>query len=147
MRISLTALLFAAVQPLQDPASVDVCQKVPGAEVAKLFGKSLKEARPFASKGELTRCTYLLTNPGSTTTIGYLLRLYPPDSYEELLEFTDGIVEEPSGFGDAAVLYKGDDGLMKLRLLVREKFCLEAVAADAESAKKLARLGLERFSR
>jgi hypothetical protein len=140
-------LLGTLLQPLSDPASVDVCRRVPGAEVAKLFGKSLKEARPFASKGELSRCTYLVTNPGSSETVGYVLWLYPPEEYDELLEYTEGTVENPSGFGDAAVLFKDEDGRSKLRLVVRGRFCLEATAADPESAKKLARLALERFSK
>jgi hypothetical protein len=144
----LAGFLAAAAEPISDPAAVDVCQRVPGAEVAKLFGKTLKDAKPTVSKGEFSRCRYLVTNPGTAeTVVGYSLGLYPPGAYDELLEYTEGIVENPSGFGDAAVLFKDEDGLSKLRLVVREKFGLEAVAADAESAKKLARLALERFSR
>jgi hypothetical protein len=146
--LALAAVLWGAAQPIRDPASVDVCQRVPGAEVAKLFGKDLKQAKPFASKDNFSRCTYLLTNPGSPQTAqGCSLWLYPPGDYDELLQYTEGIVDNPSGFGDEAVLFKDEDGLMKLRLVVREKFGLDAVAADAESAKKLAKLALEHFSR
>jgi hypothetical protein len=146
--LSLATVLVATAQPIGDPAAVDVCQRVPGAEVAKLFGKDLKQAKPFASKGEFSRCTYLVTNPGSSETVrGYSLWLYPPEDYDELLQYTEGIVENPSGFGDAAVLFKDEDGFFKLRLVVREKHSFEAVASDAESAKKLAKLALERFSR
>ena len=146
--LSLATVLVATAQPIGDPAAVDVCQRVPGAEVAKLFGKDLKGAKPFASKGEFSRCTYLVTNPGSSETVrGYSLWLYPPEDYDELLQYTEGIVENPSGFGDAAVLFKDEDGFFKLRLVVREKHSFEAVASDAESAKKLAKLALERFSR
>jgi hypothetical protein len=137
----LAAGLTALAQSIGDPGSVDVCARVPGAEVAKLFGKELKQAKPFLSKGEFSRCTYLVTGSG------YSLWLYPPGDYDELLRYTEGIVENPSGFGDAAVLFKDEDGLFKLRLVVREKLGLEAVAGDAESAKKLAKLALERFSR
>ena len=146
--LSLATVLVATAQPIGDPAAVDVCQRVPGAEVAKLFGKYLKQAKPFASKGEFSRCTYLVTNPGSSETVrGYSLWLYPPEDYDELLQYTEGIVENPSGFGDAAVLFKDEDGFFKLRLVVREKHSFEAVASDAQSAKKLAKLALERFSR
>jgi hypothetical protein len=148
MTSMLVAVILAAAQPISDPARVDVCQKVPGAEVAMLFGKSLKEAKPFVSKGEFSRCTYLVTNPGSTETVpGYSLWLYPPEEYDALLEYTENVVENPAGFGDAAVLFRGDDGLSKLRLVVRKKHALEAVASDADSVKKLAKLALERFSR
>jgi hypothetical protein len=144
----LTIVLFLAAQATFDPASVDVCERVPGVDVAKLFGKDLKQARPSSSKDEFSKCTYLVTNPGSSQAAsGYSLWLYPPEDYQELLRYTEGIVENPSGFGDAAVLFKDDDGLSKLRLLVRGKLALEAVASDAESAKKLAKLALERFSR
>jgi hypothetical protein len=142
MRVVALALLLTALsQPIQDPAAVDVCERVPGAEVAKLFGKELKQVKPFNSKGEFSRCTYLVAGTG------YSLWLYPPDDYDELLKYTEGIVENPTGFGDAAVLFKDEDGLFKLRLVVRKKFSLEAVASDAESAKKLSKLALERFSR
>lgn len=146
--VFVAAFLLATAQPIRDPASVDVCQRVPGADVAKLFGKDLKQAKAIVSKDEFSRCVYLVTNPGSAQTVpGYSLWLYPPEDYDELLRYTEGIVENPSGFGDAAVLFKDEDGLSKLRLVVREKFSLEAVASDAESAKKLAKLALERFSR
>ncbi len=144
----LAFVLLTAAQPIGDPASVDVCQRVPGSEVAKLFGKDLKQARPAVSKGDFSRCTYLVTNPGSSqAAAGYSLWLYPAGDYDELLEYTEGILENPSGFGDAAVLFKDEDGLSKLRVLVRGKLALEAVASDADSAKKLAKLALERFSR
>ena len=146
--LSLATVLVATAQPIGDPAAVDVCQRVPGAEVAKLFGKNLKQAKPFTSKGDFSRCTYLVTNPGSSeTVVGYSLWLYPPGDYDELLEYTEGIVENPSGFGDAAVLFKDEDGFFKLRFVLRDKLSLEAVASDAQSAKKLAKLALERFSR
>ena len=148
MRALLFAALLAAAQPISDPATVDVCQKVPGADVAKLFGKALKQAKPFVSKGEFSRCTYLVTNLGSTETVpGYSLWLYPPEEYDALLQYTEGIVENPEGFGDAAVLFVADDRFTKLRLVVRKKLALEAVASDGDSAKKLAKLALERLSK
>src|SRR3990172_5811748 len=148
MRLLSLVTVMATAQPIGDPASIDVCQRVPGAEVAKLFGKELKQAKPFTSKDEFSRCTYLVTNPGSPQTVpGYSLWLYPPADYDELLQYTEGIVENPSGFGDAAVLFKDEDGFFKLRFVLRDKLSLEAVASDAQSAKKLAKLALERFSR
>ncbi len=144
----LALLLLTAAQPIGDPASIDVCQRVPGTEVAKLFGKDLKQAKPFVSKDDFSRCTYLVTDPGSSQAAsGYSLWLYPPEDYDELLRYTEGIVDNPAGFGDAAVLFKDEDGLSKLRVLVRGKLALEAVAKDPDSAKKLAKLALERFSR
>ena len=145
---TLALFLFAAAQPIADPAAVNVCDRVPGAEVAKLFSKDLKQARPSASKDQFSKCTYLVSKPGSSeAAAGYSLWLYPANAYEELLQYTEGIVESPSGFGDAAVLFKDEDGLSKLRVLLRGKLAFEAVASDAESAKRLAKLALERLSR
>jgi hypothetical protein len=144
----LALFLLAALQPIEDPADVDVCQRVAGTDVAKLFGKDLKQARPSSSKDEFSKCTYLLTTPGSSGAgSGCSIWLYPAKAYDELLEFTEGIQENPTGFGDAAVLFKDEDGLTKLRVLVRGRFAVEAVAADAESAKRLAKLALERLAR
>jgi hypothetical protein len=145
---TLLLLLALVLQAIGDPAAVDVCKRVPGEEVAKLFGKNLAQARPSSSKDEFSKCTYLVTEPVSAKVApGYSLWLYPAAAYEELLQYTEGFVENPSGFGDAAILFKDEDGLSKLRVLVRGKLTIEAVASDAESAKKLAKLALERFSR
>jgi hypothetical protein len=144
--LPLVALLAAGAQPIDDPATIDLCEVVPGVEVAKLFGKALKEARPFSSKGALSRCIYAVSDPGSAdTAAGYSLWLYPPGKYDEYLKTTEGIVEMPSDLGDRAVLFRDKD-LSRLRLVVRPRFTLEAVAPDGESAKKLARLGLAKLS-
>ena len=63
-----------------------------------------------------------------------------------LLENTAEIVDKPQGFGDAAVLFQ-EDGLFKLRCVVRTTYAVEAVATDAESAKKLMRHALAALSR
>jgi hypothetical protein len=142
----LVSLLAAGAQPIEDPASIDLCQLIPGADVAKLFGKTLKETRPFSSKNAVSRCIYAITDPGSPeTAAGYSLWLYPPGKYDDFLPTTEGIVEMPSDLGDRAVLYRERD-LLKLRLVVRPRFTLEAVASDGESAKKLARLALAKLS-
>ncbi|HEY7816913.1 MAG TPA: hypothetical protein VIG29_01740, partial [Vicinamibacteria bacterium] len=88
-----------------------------------------------------------VTDPGFTeTAAGYSLWLYPPGKYDDFLPTTEGIVEMPSDIGDRAVLFKDRD-LSRLRLVVRPRFTLEAVAADGESAKKLVKLALEKLSR
>jgi hypothetical protein len=148
MNVLLAALLFGAMgQAIRDPAIVDVCKQVPGAEVAKLFGKELKEARPITSKDEFSRCVYILANPGTGDPAGgFTLWLYTPGNYAELLQYTEGVVENPKGLGDEAVLFvDSGDGRSKLRVLVKDRFSFEATAADADSAKKLAKLALDRF--
>lgn len=148
MNLFLAALLFAAMgQGIRDPATVDVCKQVPGEDVAKLFGKVLKEARPIISKGEFSRCVYILANPGTgDPASGFTLWLYTAANYQDLLQYTEGIVESPKGLGDEAVLFvDSGDGRSKLRVLVKDRFSFEATAADADSAKKLAKLALDRF--
>ncbi len=149
MTILLAIYVLAAAmgQAIRDPATIDVCKQVPGDGVAKLFGKELKEARPITSKEEFSRCVYILSNPGSNdSAAGFTLWLYTPANYQELLEYTEGIVEKPKGLGDDAVLFvDAGDGRSKLRVLVKDRFSFEATAADADSAKKLAKFALERF--
>jgi hypothetical protein len=145
--LTAVAVLAAMGQAIQDPATVDVCKQVPGVDVAKAFGMELKEARPVTSKGEFSRCVYILAKPGSgEAAAGFTLWLYGPGDYAELLQYTEGIVENPKGLGDEAVLFvDSGDGRSKLRVLVKNRFSFEATAADGDSAKKLAKLALERF--
>ena len=49
----------AAAAPLvvSDPSSVNVCERVPGADVAKALGKTLQSERPIVFKdSKLSRC-------------------------------------------------------------------------------------------
>jgi hypothetical protein len=141
-------LLVFASQPVGDPSKVDLCQRVPGTEVARLFGKELKRTIPSASEREFSRCTYHVTNPGSSEpVVGYSLWLHGPENYDEVLPYTENVLEKLTGFGDEAILYREDDGLSKLRLVVRNRFTLQATAENVDSVKKLAKLALEHLSR
>jgi hypothetical protein len=142
----LLVLLFGS-QSVGDPSKVDLCQRVPGTEVARLFGKELKRTVPFASEREFSRCTYQVANPGSSEVVGYSLWLHGPENYDEVLPYTENVLEKLTGFGDEAILYREDDGLSKLRLVVRNRFTLQATAQDVDSVKKLAKLALEHLSR
>jgi len=137
--------------PARDPASVNLCEEVPGGDVARALGKALKTARPFSSKeSRLGRCTYVLAaaNAPEGPTEGYTLWLYGPGEYEALARVTEGPVEKVAGFGDEAILFHDPgDGRYKLRAVRRGRFTVEATTPDAESARKLAQLGLERLSR
>lgn len=140
------SLLVTRLGAAAEPTATDVCQAIPGTEVVRLFGKKLKETKSAQVAGEFSRCTYLVTEADGRSIPGYSLWLYPASEYDALLKYTEGIVEQPQGFGDAAVLF-ADDGLYKLRFVVRSKYALEAVASDAESAKKLARHALGAMGR
>ncbi len=99
---------------------------------------------------KLSRCVYILASSDKpeAPTDGLVLWLYAPGEYDELKRATEGKLEPVTGLADEAVSFVDPgDGRHKLRLLRRGRFALEATAADAESAKALAKLALERFDR
>jgi len=57
----------AAPEPLvvTDPSSVNVCERVPGADVAKALGTALRSERSIVFRdSKLSRCVYLIGPPG-----------------------------------------------------------------------------------
>ncbi len=134
-----------------DPSSVNVCERVPGTEVAKVLGKALRSERSVVSRDpKLSRCVYIVGPPGKADgpTEGLVLWLYAPNEYAELNRVTEQKVEPAPGLGDEAVRFLDPgDGRHKVRLLRRGRFSLEATAGDAPSALTLARLALERFDK
>jgi hypothetical protein len=133
-----------------DPSEVDVCQRVPGADVAKAFGKALKSERPVIFKdSKLSRCLYLLAATARPEeSIGLVLWLYAPKEYAELNGVTDAPLEKVPALGDEAVRFvDSGDGRHKLRVLRRGRYSIESTAPDAASALTLAKLAVERFDR
>lgn len=132
-----------------DPGRLNVCEAVPGTAVAGAFGLRLLEARaiPADADGQFARCVYRLAPPerpdGPVTAL--VLWIYRESAYDELLEVQDGPFERVSGIGDAAILFEDSDGRWKLRFVRRGRYTAEATGPDAESARKLARLALERL--
>lgn len=149
LHIGLSGRAASAQSPAAAP--VNVCERMPGTEVAKAFGKTLRSQRSVAPKGEAaSRCVYILAEAGKpdAPTVGLVLWHYPPADYDELKRVTDAKTEAVPGLGDAAMRFLDPgDGRHKLRVLRRGKFTLEATAPDADSALKMARLALERFDR
>lgn len=135
-------------QRLENPASVDVCTRVPGAEVARLFDLELQQERRIASDGDPSRCVYGLGRPGSEETVeGLVLWLYVPEDYDALLPYVEGTQEPAEGLGDAAILFHDPgDGRWKLRCVLRGRFALEATASTPDGARKLAELALRMLS-
>lgn len=149
---ALTALLLAGAAPAQrlvDPSTVDVCARVPGEEVARLFALELKQARRIATEGDPSRCIYLLGRAGSDETVeGLVLWLYVPEDYDELLPYVEGPTEPVEGLGDAAILFHDPgDERWKLRSVLRGRLAIEATASSAGGARRLAGLALERLQR
>jgi len=133
--------LAAGAGPV-DPAKTDVCVAVPGEAVAAAFGGTLRQARPFRDPdGGFARCTYFVAPKGGGKDAAYTLWLYPDTDYDDLLAVTERPLEAVKGLGDAAVLFQDEDGRWKLRFVVRGRYTLEATAADAGSARRLAGLG------
>ena len=143
----LLALLPAAViaaGPAIDPAKTDVCVQVPGDTVAAAVGGALKSARPFDDPdGAFARCTYLVaTGKDGAETAGYVLWLYRDSDYDDLIAAVEGPTEKVEGIGDAAILFREEDGRAKLLFVRRGRYAAEATAADADGARKLARVAL-----
>jgi hypothetical protein len=154
----LGALLAAASSPeppggpvVTDPSSVNVCERVPGTEVAKALGKALRSERSVVFRdSRLSRCVYLVGTPGKADgpAEGLVLWLYAPNEYAELNRVTEQKMEPVPGLGDEAMRFLDPgDGRHKVRLLRRGRFSLEATAGDAPCALALARLALERFDK
>jgi len=139
----------ATAETISDPTRVDVCQRVPGEDVAAVLGMSLKSTRSMTTDSS-ARCVYLLTQPGKVhaSAPGVVLWLYKAEDYDALARYTEGKIEPVPGLGDAAMRFQdpGDD-LFKLRVVKRGQFAIEAVAADPDSARKLADLAFARLSK
>jgi hypothetical protein len=137
--------------PVTDPSAIDVCARVPGADVAKALGKSLKSAKPIVSKdSKLSRCVYILAagDKPDAPTDGLVLWLYAPGEYDELRKVTEAKLEPVAGLGDEAVRFvDSGDGRNKVRVLRKGRFALEATAKEQASAVTLAKLAVERFDR
>lgn len=159
MRFALLFVLLgtkASGQPPQattlvDPSSVNVCERVPGAYVAKALGKVLRSEKPIVDKeSKLSRCVYVLgsaTKPGDPTD-GLVLWLYAPGDYDELKSVTEAKTVAVPDLGDEAIRFLDPgDRRHKVRLLRRGRFALETTAADQAAALALAKLALARFDR
>jgi hypothetical protein len=136
---------------ITDPSATNVCARVPGADVAKALGKTLRSEKPIVFRdSKLSRCVYLLASPDKPEgpTEGLVLWLYAPGEYAELKRASEAKLEPVAGLGDEAVSFVDPgDGRRKLRLVRHGRFALEATASDAQSARALATLALERFDK
>jgi hypothetical protein len=147
----LASTVRAEAPVVTDPAAVNVCERVPGAEVAKALGKPLKSERSVVFKdSKLSRCVYLLTPPGKPagTTEGLVLWLYTAREYAELNKATESKLEPVPSLGDEAVRFlDAGDGRHKLRAFRRGRYSIEATAGDGAAALTLAKLALERLDK
>ena len=140
----------AAPAVVTDPSSINVCERVPGSEVARALGKPLKSERPIIFKdSKLSRCVYLLLAQAKPeASEGVVLWLYTAKEYAELNKVTEGQLEPVPGLGDEAVRFLDPgDGRHKLRALRKGRYSIESTAGDAASALALAKLAVERFDR
>jgi hypothetical protein len=141
----------AAPPVVTDPSSINVCERVPGAELAKVIGRPLKSERSIVFKdSKLSRCVYLLYSGGKPegATEGLVLWLYTAQEYAELNKVTESKLEPVSGVGDEAVRFLDPgDGRHKLRALRKGRYAVEATAGDAASAQTLAKAAVERFDK
>lgn len=150
--LSIAAFLVAARAFAVDPSTVNVCDRVPGADLAKALGKTLRSAKPLSDKdSKFSRCTYILatsTSPSDPPSEGLVLWLYEAGNFAELNEATEAKLEPVAGLGDEAVRFLDPgDKRHKLRVLRTGRYSFEATGATAASAAALAKLAVERFDR
>jgi hypothetical protein len=123
----------------RDLATVDVCLLLPGADVAKAFGGSLKRTSGN-STAVASDCTYtILTRTPKT----FLVYLYPPDHFAMLKEMSDK-AEPVSGLGDGAFVEQ-DSGWYELKVLKKGDVTIDTRGDTLEEARKLAELVLARL--
>lgn len=142
---------LAAPLVVTDPSLINVCERVPGTEVARVLGKSLKSERPIVLKeSKMSRCVYQLLGQDKSgeATEGVVLWLYTAQEYAELNKVTDAKLEPVPRLGDDAVRFlDSGDGRHKLRALRKDRYSIESTGGDAASALAVARLALERLDK
>jgi hypothetical protein len=144
------ALLFSAVASAQPkpPSSfetVNVCERVPGADVAKALGGRLVETRPVNVKGAVfARCVYSVEIDKANRAL--VLWLNPPDDYEGLREAAESRVKRVAGVGDAAhVTQDPDTKRIWFRAVKRGAVTVQVSAEREDWARVLATLALAKF--
>lgn len=125
-------------QPARDYTRFDVCQLVPGDAVARAVGATLTQARPFFDAA-FSRCTYLIVGADGKPG-GHVVWVQPASDFEELRKVHEKPVTPVNGLGDAAYMFRDEDGRFKIYVLKRNDLMFQATGDTADSARKVADL-------
>ena len=125
-------------QPRRELATLNVCQLVPGEDIARALGGKLADARAFSDKA-LSRCTYFIVPPGSEKPRGYVVWMQPPEDFEGLKQDIAEPRTSITGLGDGAYMFRdAGDGRFKINVLKRGDVMIQVTGESADSARKVA---------
>ena len=127
----------ASGQPRHDFATLDVCEMVPAAVVARAVNGRVQTTRRFNDK-EFGRCTYVAVLPGSEEPHGCVLWVQAASDFEELRKVTSASVTDIAGLGDAAYIFRDEDGRFKVDVVKKNDLMFQATADTADGARKVA---------
>jgi len=141
---------WPASLPALDLAHLDVCSRVPGAEVAGLADGSLKQARLFNDPdGDLARCTYFvaITASGAEAQTAFSIEVSAEEDFVEIRPYVEAPIHEVAGLGDGAWAYRDPDSMNRLRLYVLSKgvATLDVTGEDEQQVRKVAALAISKF--
>ncbi len=134
----------AAAKPL-DLATVDVCERIPGKQVAEAVGGQSAEVLSFRGSGQqLPRCRYAVS--GGAQRQVYVLWLLPPAEFDALRLQQQNPVTAVSNLGDGAyVTFIAGSQRTDLYVLKRGVATIEITGDDRAAVTKIARLALGRL--
>jgi hypothetical protein len=129
-----------------DPATVDVCERVPGKAVAEALGGKLNDALSYrASEQQPSRCRYSITlgaGAGSANRT-FIVWLLTPEQLEARSRRQDNPMTPVSGLGDVAFLTYAPVGERRdLYVLKRGVAAIEVTGEDRGALIKVAKVAL-----
>jgi hypothetical protein len=148
---TLPTLLAATVlaAPPRDLKTIDVCAFAAGAEVARLAGGSLLDAKRFnAPDGTVARCVFGVALPGKGAEkerTAWVVELFPPGDFDALRPHIDEPVRDVAGIGDGAYEYQSaDSGRWRIYAHKRGDVTLSVTGTDEPTVRKIAAFALSR---
>lgn len=149
--LGLTATGVRAQKPKAPPqaaesfATINVCERVPGEEVATAVKGKLIDVRPVNIAGfEAARCVYGIDLGDARQT--FVLWFNPASDYDGLRKAASGLVKPLAEIGDAAHLTTdADTKRVIITAIKRGKVTIQATGAREEWVRDLATLALSKF--
>ena len=125
--------------------SLNVCERVPSAEIAKAVSGRPVDARPVNVKGlTAARCVYAVEIEG--TRRAFVIWVNPVDDFEGLRKASTPPLVDVTGVGDAAFATTDKDTKrVQLTARARGKVTVQVTSERMEWAQALARVALSKF--
>jgi hypothetical protein len=129
-----------------DLATVDVCSRIPGPQVAEAVGGQRADVLSFrASEQQSPRCRYSVVGGKGGSQV-FIIWLMPPTEFDRLRFRQDNPVTPLSNLGDGAyVTVIGGAQRLDLYLLKRGVATIEITGDDRPAVTKIARLAFARL--